>query len=202
MIVSAAASKVSSPPPQVAPPSRAAPLAASPAPTKDPFAPSKYGQFEMQVTNGKCAVVFRHAAGTVNKLFTVNDCIGDTPGVSCVGPTRRVGTLALPAVAPDGDEFHVFEIAAARGGNATPSVEYWVAVVKTDAVWATARPFEGELTRAMLVTAKPAALVLEQSPTTTDTGARYTATFGKVEDKKLPMLPSTAPRRSREREIE
>ncbi len=145
----------------------------------------------MELSNAKCEVAFRHTAGKVKKLFTVNDCTGDTPGVDRIGPTDRVGTLALPVAAPDGDEFHVFAIAAARGGNATSSVEYWVAIVRSDAVWAMTSPFESELTTAKLVTAKPTALVLEQSPTTTDPGARYTATFGRLEDKTLPMLSST-----------
>jgi hypothetical protein len=100
--------------------------------------------------------------------------------------------LPLPAVGSDGDEFHLFEIATARGGNGVSGNDYWAVVVRPAAVWATGQPFaDGQLLAAQLMTSVPTTLVVEEPATTTAAGARYTVKFGATSKVVLPMLPSS-----------
>ena len=81
---------------------------------------SRYGRFEVSVgPSSDCIVAFRQTDGTRTSLFTVPACAGDVPGMNTVAATAMIGAVAFPIVGRNGDEFHVFEIASARG--ATPS---------------------------------------------------------------------------------
>ena len=152
------------------------------------FEASRYGWFEVAVHEKDCDVSFRHATGERTSLFTVQFCLGAAPGIgiTTIGSLDRLGKILLPVVDADGDEFHVFGIAGARGGNAFSSTEYWVSVVRQHDAWSSA-PLIGDLKTGDIVSQK---IVLEQPATTTDTGARYTVTFGTMTQTNLPILPS------------
>lgn len=160
---------------------------------------SKYGRFEMLVdtqdrtsanaTNPSCRVSFRHASGRTTPLFVAPDCIGDVVGMNLIGAADRVGGLALPALGSGGEEFHLFEVASARGGNAVVATDYWAVVVRPEDAWATSRPFaSGGLTNGKIA---QSALVADEPPTTTAAGARYAVTFGSVSKSPLAILPSS-----------
>ncbi len=143
----------------------------------------------------ECHVSVGLGAASQVPLFIVPDCIGDVLGMNLLEATQRVGTLELPFVASNGDEFHVFEIASARGGNASGATDYWVAVVRPTEAWAKSIDAE-DLSVATRSGGAPAALVLEQPATTTAPGQRYSVTFRNVKQTQLPKLPSSI--RSRE----
>jgi hypothetical protein len=163
--------------------------------------PSAYGRFELQDLPGerqdaaiaKCRVAFRSAAGKRTELFTIDACTPDLPRVTYVAATETIGGLALPVTGADGQEFHVFEIASARGGNATAGSDYWLVVVRGGGeVWGTRTPFaSGTLQVARIVGNPAVALELEEPPTTTSEGARYTARFGSVTKTVLAALPTS-----------
>jgi hypothetical protein len=142
-----------------------------------------------------CHVSVRLDAGSQVRLFSVPDCSGDVLGMNLVEATQRVGSVELPFVAPNGDEFHVFDIAAARGGNAVDATDYWVAVVRPTEAWGKGIDAEA-LSVANHSDGAPAALVLEQPATTTASGQRYSVTFRSVKQTELPKLASSI--RSRE----
>jgi hypothetical protein len=167
--------------------------------------PSGYGSFAMTVErlasglNPICHVTFLHAStGKATPLFDVPDCIGrpgtdDDLGVSIVAAQGRIGSLLFPLRGDGGDEFHVMEIATARGGNAVPGNDYWAVVVTADAAWSTSGPFASaaNLSVAQALSADgQSSLRLEDPPSTTAAGARYTASRGMVTKEDLAMLPS------------
>lgn len=160
--------------------------------------PSAYGKFVLTV-QGKdadsCHVSLRLSSGREVSLFVAPGCSGDVPGMDLIGADAKIGSVRLPFVAPTGDEFHVFDIASARGGNASDAVDYWVTVVRSTEAWSTS------IEAAMLAVASrsdgaPATLVLEEPASTTDAGQRYTVSFRSATRTLLPKLPSTI--RSRE----
>jgi hypothetical protein len=167
---------------------------------------SHYGQFRMHVgrregakahEGPRCGVSFISESLETTPLFTEDDCTGafDAPKVSEVGPTEQIGSVAFPFLSPGGDEFHVFEILAVRGGNALPGSEYWVVVVRKDKVWASSLGYLiRDLTQAKILAESletPATLVLEEPPTTTAAGEQYTVNFGHISKLELPIIPST-----------
>lgn len=81
----------------------------------------------------KCHVVFRTAAHRESALFDVDDCDTTTFGLTAA---ERLGTLLLPASAPDGTEFHVFTISTARGGNACEGDDVYVVALAPGHAWA------------------------------------------------------------------
>lgn len=180
----------------------AAPPPFAPAPTADPSAaptmlavpaePSRYGKFELTVTaKGECQVSFRRTGRSTVAAFAIPDCGGDMLGVDKLAAAPRVGALTFPAVSADGDEFHLFSIATARGGNAVSGSDSWAVVVRNNDLWATSDAFaDGELTVASLPSGTPAHLVLEAPATTTQAGARYTVTFGQATKTDLPKVAS------------
>jgi hypothetical protein len=139
--------------------------------------------------NATCHVFFVRGTGARTLLFDVPDCIGDMPGVNMIGPVDRVGTVAFPQQLANGDEFRLFAIASARGGNAVPGSDYWVAVIRPDTVWATTAPFATTTLTTAKVTSGDG-LVLEVAPTTTSTGARYSVAYGHVNKSDLAIVPS------------
>lgn len=91
--------------------------------------PSVYAKFALTSEDEySCRVSLRLASGSELRLFVVPDCSVEVPSLSRLEAAPRVGNVELPFVAPNGDEFHVFQIASARGGNATAAVDYWVEV--------------------------------------------------------------------------
>ena len=80
-----------------------------------------------------------------------SDCIGGTQGTSgfdIVGAVSQIGDVVLPVVAINGDEFHVFGLASARGGNAVDTIDYWAVVIREGAAWgAPSLPVGCRLTR-------------------------------------------------------
>ncbi len=98
--------------------------------------------------------------------------------------------LSLPVVDSDGAEYHLFNIAGARGGNASAAIHYWAVVVRPDgAVWASGNFSMTEPTAAR--PDKGSGLTLEERVTTTSSGARYAIVFGSLSRTTLPMLPSS-----------
>jgi hypothetical protein len=90
-------------------------------------------------------------------------------------------------------EVHVFQIASARGGNAIATDDLWVALIRPGAAWAT-----GIEAIELDVAARAGnGVVLEQSASTSEVGARYSVAFRRVSRKDLPLIPSTV--RSREK---
>ena len=154
---------------------------------------SAYGRFEFaEGADGRCRISFRNASGKLAELFTVDGCVGGLPGVNVVGAIETVGALAFPALARDGQEFHVFGIASARGGNAVATSDYWLVIVRREDTWATRAPFATATLRAARMAGdSPVMLQLEDPATTTAAGTRYLATFGSISQVVLPMLPST-----------
>jgi hypothetical protein len=152
---------------------------------------SSFGQFETVVgAANQCQTAFVHTSGKRTHLFYVPDCIGKTPGSDILGPVARVGELNFPARDAEGNEFHLFEIATARGGNAVAGSDYWVAVIRSNLAWAPLTPVAvGELKAASV---ESGTLVLSIPPTTTQSGSRAEVTFGAVKNASLPMRASSA----------
>lgn len=158
--------------------------------------PSAYGKFAVTVRDADaCHVSLRLSAGSEVPLFVVPDCSGDVVGMNLIGATRNVGSIQVPFVAPNGDEFHVFEIASARGGNATDANDYWIVVARSGEAWSThiEASVLGAASRADTPTPS---LVLEEPATTTAAGQRYSVSFRNAARTELPKIPSTI--RSRE----
>ncbi len=160
---------------------------------------SQYGQFEVakvdsgDVSGPECQLWFRSPSDRPKLLFTVALCTGDVPGVNSIGRTDRIGKLRFPAASADGEvEFHLFEIAAARLGNAMPESTYWAVVVRPGEIWATPAPFAtAELSEAAMMPgdALPRLLVMDP-PTTTKPGQKFEISFGSVKATELPVVPS------------
>jgi len=149
--------------------------------------PSKYGRFELREVDGAdhvsaCRVSFRHDHGKTTSLFVVPDCNSQGFGV---GGAEKVHDLAL---GPGGEELHLFLIATARGGNWTANQDYWAVVVRPDDAWGTSQPLKSaELETTTLTGAR---FTLEQAPTTTTKGTRWTVGFGAASLETVPVLPS------------
>ncbi len=157
-----------------------------------PSEPSVYGRFEMQVNpRSDCVLSFRESSGKRRPVTRVPDCGGEWPGIDVVGGVRRVGGVSLPIVTPHGDEFHLFEIASARGGNASAAFEYWAVVVRSGGVWAT-RSLSGadEVSVVHVEDGPPSKVIFEEPATTTEEGARFAVQFGQAEVTTLPKRPS------------
>ncbi len=162
-----------------------------------PLHRSTYGRVETVVEpaaagssgNARCHVLFVRGSSARTLLFDVPDCVGDTPGMNMIATVDHLGTLTFPVQLADGDEVHLFAIASARGGNAVPWSDYWVAVVRADTVWATTAPFAMTTLTTARITSRDG-LVLEAAPTTTSTGARYSVTYGHVSNSDLAIVPS------------
>lgn len=159
---------------------------------------SRYGRFEMAIKveeggpTDTCVLSFgRSPEAPSQVLSSWCDNLGGGIGIGLVGAVEKVGTLSFPVVDPDGDEFHLFAIAAMRGGNGGPGFDYFAVVVRPDDLWATLSSFaSGQLTVGSVAGARPGRIVLEEPPTTTATGARYTLRFGRADRAILPMVLS------------
>ncbi len=190
-----------------APGPAASAAAPSPSGSTPPAAPdlhvaaetSEYGHFELespQPADGaalaSCALVFTNLAGKRTRLFS-SPCVGEWEGVNRLGRTDHLGWMTFPA-SRSGTEFHLFQIAAALGGNALMGTSFWAVVVRPDNVWATPETFapNARLEVAALPPGVNPTLVLDEPATTTHAGARYTVAFGSVSREELAKLPSRA----------
>lgn len=154
--------------------------------------PSAYGKLVLQHKNDTCTVTFKPTSGTAKEVLSVEDCSPD--GLAGLESVQKAGATQFPAKASNGDEFHLFAIATARGGNACDGYDYYAIVVHEKDAWATKEVLGGctELTDVKLETQdKKAALVAKVKPTPDMEGAVYTVTFGKLETKKLPKVVRT-----------
>jgi hypothetical protein len=134
---------------------------------------TRYGRFFLECASepyvwNRCEASLVAVSGKRTRLFSVPDCMkSGGPGITVPG-----GALHTPAVARDGTEFHVFDIAAARGGNAAPGQESWGVVVTKDAAWAGKIMGEDDsccvrFETARVIEGPPPRLVVTQEPTTT-----------------------------------
>jgi hypothetical protein len=124
----------------------------------------------------------------VTPLFVAADCIGRFPGSDILGRTVALDFTTFPVVVAD-REYHLFQIAAARGGNAIDLDEYWVVIVGTDTLWVSPQ-FDANLKTATVQQGSAPMLMLVDPPTTLDSGARFTVHLGAISEQKLPILPS------------
>ncbi len=162
---------------------------AEPEPAAAVWPRSRYGRFEISKrADASCAVAFQLTQGASRALFSVPSCGGSLAGTDTLEASHSVGQLQPPLVAANGDEFHLFEIAGARGGNAFDGIDYWVVVARPSAVWSGALSKQQHIDSARL--AEPATLVLEDPATTTSQGARSSIRFGSTRTQALPLLPS------------
>jgi hypothetical protein len=124
------------------------------------------------------------ASGKPIDLFGIVGCIEG--GSVDVTPVRRVGNLEFPLLASDGQEFHLFSIPTARGGNAVASNDYWVAALTGESAWGafitSADPLRAKF--------KDPVLILERPSTTTSEGERVTISSRRIEPTPLPRLPA------------
>ena len=220
-----ASSSIIQPPPSAAPSATSAPPAPSPAPglAWDPITvgsePSKWGRFELTLlppkdkdtTLDQCSVSFKPSGGGDQPLFVVPDCGGGPAGIGTVGAIRHLGSLALPALGPRA-ELHLFQIASARGGNATRGFESWVVSVgdtggcDAKCPGAFVRPLGTDVyveTGAVDVNprfADAVSIVLERPSTRTEKGVRYEITSMptlEVKEHALPLRTVTVKSRAR-----
>jgi hypothetical protein len=153
--------------------------------------PSKLGEFKFtfDAPTEACSLWFQRTGREPERLFDVQTCSPDSVGLSQPQPWRRVGDLAFPYDSAAGVEYHLFGIAAARGGNAIEGNQFWVIVLTDSTAWfkelATL-----ELSVASVVDDPNPGLVLVEAPTTTSEGVRVLVTPTKVEEQILPRLPS------------
>jgi len=166
---------------------------ANPAAAKDDASwPSAYGKLVLTHKDDTCTVTFKPTSGAAKEILSVGECSPD--GLAGLASVEKAGTTRFPAKAPNGDEFHLFAIATARGGNACDGSDYYAVVVHEKDAWATKEVLGGctELTDVKLETQdKKAALVARVKPSPDMEGAVYTVTFGKVETKKVPKVVRT-----------
>jgi hypothetical protein len=202
------------PPPHPSVSASPEPLPAALPPAKVTSEVSKWGWFALTVSHSKnkeenatCTLSFRSKEGRVSSLFTVRDCLGDVPGVTTLGATRRVGATSFPDLRQR-EEYHLFEIATARGGNGVPGRDYWV--VDVGEIQGCDEKCPGAMSYALgenldlenayvevspLYPDSPARLVLEAPSTTTDKGVRFEVTFMadlEVARRDLPLAVTTA----------
>jgi hypothetical protein len=123
-------------------------------------------------------------SGKTLDVFTVQDCADG--GLADLAAVGHVGALEFPLSASDGQEFHLFSIATARGGNAVASNDYWLAALTPEGAWGafitSADPLRAEF--------KDPVLILEQPSTTTSEGERVSISSRRIEPTPLPRLPS------------
>lgn len=153
---------------------------------------SAYGQFIVKPKGEDCSIHFKHASGKVTELFTSDGC--DPEGTASLEGVEKIGTTAFPVKSAGGDEFHLFAISSARGGNACGGYDYFFVVVYADVAWA-AGTGEGvceDLAEAKIVESGKAALVAKVTPTALFEGAVYTVKLGKFEKKSIPKLEAIA----------
>jgi hypothetical protein len=130
---------------------------AQPEPAAVAWPSSRYGRFEISKrANASCDVAFQSTSGARWALFSVPSCGGSVPGMDTLEASHSVGELQLPLVAANGDEFQLFEIAGARGGNAFDGIDYWVVVARPSGVWNAALSKQQHIDSARL--AEPATL--------------------------------------------
>ena len=160
-----------------------------------PSEPSQYGRFEMALfassqNSQDCRVAIRRPSGAATFLFAVPMCSDGFPGVMSIGAVEHAGGLVLPST-DRGQEFHIFGIASARGGNAVTTTDYWVVVVTPDSAWTTPTPITAaEVAPARLVRGAWPVLVLDDAPSTRAAGTRYIVVLGRITNFPLPKEPS------------
>lgn len=147
--------------------------------------PSKYGKFKVDYNSktDTCKVSFSSTIGEqkTTTLFTT-ECLSayDSPGISSPGLEEKVGTVAFPYLASNGDEFHFFSIAAALGGSACYGFIYWTVVINGDKIWATKDSFSDcmETVTSAKATNKRGKTTISFS---SDAGVSYNVSMGRLE---------------------
>lgn len=162
-------------------------LPATPAQARDIKAEtSAYGSFVAKSTDDGCVLSFKHENGKVSPLFSVEGCTFE--GLGSLTAVEKLATLSFPLKAPSGDEFHLFEIPTARGGNACDGSDYYVVVIRDEVAWATTSALGDcatlEQARVQAGDGKTS-LILTIPPTTQAEGMVYTVTLGKLTTQKL-----------------
>lgn len=144
-----------------------------PAPIRVEDERSAYGKFRQtfREADDSCLISVVLELGEQVDLLTVPDCIDNV--IAALHPVQRVGNLEFPVRASDGQEFHLFAIATARGGNAIATDDYWVIVLKPKSGWG-AFVSSAEFTHAEFFDRALPELILEQPATTAAEGERVT----------------------------
>lgn len=142
---------------------------------------SAYGKFIVKSKGDECTLQFKHASGRVTELFQTDGC--DPTGLAPLEGIEKVGATLFPLKSVSGDEFHLFAIPTARGGNACDGYDFFGVVVYEDAAWATTTAFGGcsDLSEARLVESGKATLVATVAPTAHAEGAVYSLKLGKLD---------------------
>jgi hypothetical protein len=163
------------------------------------FRPSKYGGFEYRNKGDDCEIWFADASGGSTKVIEANFC-ADTMMVK-IEEVRSFGGRALPVVAKSGEEFHIFQIPSARGGNATISCDYYSVVVNATKAWGDPTgPFVlrlcadmsmGEPVESVKLIDDPAGASLSfvEPAGTTVEGTSYELRMGSLKSTRIPMKP-------------
>jgi hypothetical protein len=150
--------------------------------------PSTYGKFRSTFRQDEsCLISITMQSGKTIDLFTVPDCTEDA--VVRLAALGRVDQLDFPLRASDGQEFHLFSIATARGGNAVATDDYWVAVLKPEKAWGDFVTSVENLHAAFKDEPSPQ-LILEEPATTTAAGERASISFSRIDRAVFARLPS------------
>jgi hypothetical protein len=157
-----------------------------------------YGRYAIAVDGGACRLVHTGAAGRRTGLAQWTDC-WDSP-TALLDEVRFVPGLSLPLRTKHGEEFHLFEIPVARGGNATPACALYPVVLRADGAWG-GDPIEtrqcpssspSTFASARLdETGLSPTLELVEAATTKSTGTRWSIQFGSAVRTTLAKLPRT-----------
>ena len=145
--------------------------------------PSRYGKFNMVKGKDSCKVSYASTIGKqlTTPLFASEQCSSTTelPGLYSIGAEVKVGSVEFPFLAPNGDEFHLFSIATAGGGNACAGSDYWAVVVNGDNIWVTKSLFGGceSMTKAKVSEKEGKTIVSFVS----DVGTSYLVSMGRLE---------------------
>lgn len=91
---------------------------------------SAYGKFVVQEKDGACQVTFKSNNGKNTDLLLVEDCSLD--GIATLSGVEKIGPITLPLNTKVGDEFHLFSIESARGGNACYGYDYYAVVIQKE----------------------------------------------------------------------
>jgi hypothetical protein len=156
------------------------------------FTSSKYGSFELKNKGDNCEVWFRSTSGAPTKLISASFCSEDK--MVTVSEVGSLGGLVLPIASPSGNEFRLFSIPTARGGNGTVSCDYYGVVVSSTRAWASPL-FELDqcdpaVDGVALVEEKTGAwLSFRDPPGTVRGGAAYELRMGQLKITPIPKKP-------------
>lgn len=151
--------------------------------------PSRYGTFEVAFNDAEqvCSLFFQRPKSSPELVMRVESCYS-TDGCASGSHSIIAGTEGVPITAQSSEEFHLFSIETARGGNMCAGQDYYAVVVDAGRVWATPELFGGCATIATprLEETGRSKLVLEVPPTTAIKRSRRLVSMGDIADTTLP----------------